>query len=226
MPHFSFGFAIMWTKVRNIDIITVYTIFTICQWNLKVYCSFVIVILIMSTYMKRTMEDIKILFGEPETQFGFIKKAYYRKKRLSTGLTISVNFLETLLKKPLAKFGDESNAFVFGPLFPLAEYAFISSHHNNIGQTGLVNGNALSSKGISTLELRAIDKLIKDWFMRRPPTLTIQELREIRRITSGAIVFIGKTVGGDVGASLYAHRSSTGVIDSIIIDNNYFFSKD
>jgi hypothetical protein len=171
------------------------------------------------------MEDIKILFGEPETQFGFIKNAYRRKKRMSDALSISANFLETLLKKPSARFGADCNAYVFGPLFPLAEYTFVSSHHNDIAQTGLVNGNALSSKGISKDEDDAIDKMIKGWFLRRPPTLTIQELREIRRITSGAIIFIGKTVGGDVGASLYAHRSSAGLVDSIVIDNNYFFSR-
>jgi hypothetical protein len=39
------------------------------------------------------------------------------------------------------------------------------------------------------------------------------------------ILFQGETVGGDVGAKLYAHFNAKGGIDGLIIDNNYFFSQ-
>ena len=43
-------------------------------------------------------------------------------------------------------------------------------------------------------------------------------------VNTNKIIFLDDTVGGNVGASLYAHYDSFSNIDSLIIDNNYFFN--
>lgn len=40
-----------------------------------------------------------------------------------------------------------------------------------------------------------------------------------------AVLFVGDTEGGDVGADLYAHFNSKKQIDSIIIDNDCYFEE-
>ena len=48
-------------------------------------------------------------------------------------------------------------------------------------------------------------------------------LRLVQKELSKNVVFLGETDFGDFGADVYIHRDGSGKVDSVIIDNDYFF---
>jgi hypothetical protein len=113
----------------------------------------------------------------------------------------------------------EANAYVFGELFPLYQYVELAAHGNDGAQTGFVDVdhfNAVAAQNVMDIVLEEYGDEGLSWRSRDAL------LRVRSRLPH--VLFIGETVGGDVGAVLYGHRNAAGDIDSLIIDNNYFFN--
>lgn len=138
---------------------------------------------------------------------------------LDAPVPIPVNgkFYQTLLRAPKKYKGHGSNAYRFGKSFPVNDFKLIASHGNDAAQTGLIDLDRYREKSQGVAEYLMMSGLFKDkpWDDRA----SLKTLRKNAR----HILFLGDTVGGDVGANLYAHYGSDGNIDSLIIDNNYFF---
>lgn len=114
---------------------------------------------------------------------------------------------------------DVGNAYVFGPRFPLPSYERLGDHGNDGAQTGFIDLDAFdpaAQQKVFEETIRAFTdgRRLLNWDDR-------PALRRLRAVIPH-VVFIGETAGGDVGAELYAHKSR-GAVDSLIIDNNYFF---
>ena len=130
---------------------------------------------------------------------------------------------QQLLQEPKAfnNPDQDANAYVFGPLFPLESYRFISNHANDGAQTGFIDVD-LFDKNIA----KDIMDLVLEEYEKEHDDLSWRSRAALLRVRERApfVLFIGETVGGDVGAELYAHFDERGNIDSLIIDNHFFFS--
>lgn len=119
-------------------------------------------------------------------------------------IPVTTNFLNVVRANPPKKFATtETNAYVLGPLFPLQSYVKVGEHLNDAGETGMFH----VPRG-------------------QTPDSILHRIQngdfEIRR---KHVVFVGETKGGDVGARVYVHQNSNQHVNSIIIDNNYFFPR-
>lgn len=107
------------------------------------------------------------------------------------------------------------NAFVFGPLLDINAYTEIAEHGNDAGSTGFIDYDLArqAKEEISDAEWKTLYNDFKTgWDDRR----ALEKLRQ----RHPEILWIGETVGGDVGARLYAHYDKNGEIDSLIVENN------
>lgn len=150
--------------------------------------------------------------------------------------TFSLSDLKKYHSKPTIKVNDEMynliknntclvyrdtenvhNAYLFGKLFALHTYQLVAEHFNDIAQTGFLDYE-LVKKGVWFKKNFDTDKLWDsyecDW--------DNNDLKKAVKKNNKSILWIGTTDGGDVGAYLYVHKTD-GVIDSIIVDNNFFF---
>jgi hypothetical protein len=155
----------------------------------------------------------KIIFTEPSS---YNSKNKFVKQR---SFTVTDDFYSILLKKPKSytKYGiSAGNAYVFGKKYPLNEYKKIRSHGNDGAQTGFINVK-LWKDGMYSGEIANVNKKYDYSYDSR------KNISEVRKLTNESVIFQGQTVGGDVGADLYAHYNSKKEVDSLIIDNYYFF---
>ena len=134
---------------------------------------------------------------------------------------VTDQFYKKLLKPPQSRKYNNGNAYIFGKKYPTKEYKFIASHGNDAAQTGLIDVE-LWKKGDYEKNSQKIDNVNAKFGYRYDHPRNVEI---VRKISGGAVLFQGETVGGDVGAGLYAHYNSGGNIDSLIIDNNYFFKE-
>lgn len=159
--------------------------------------------------------DHTLLFCEPVT---------LREIRGNPGVKFIVDdaLYPVLLRAPKAfhvrrSVLDVGNAYRFGPRRPLSEYRFVGYHGNDAAQTGFIDLDLFTAQAQAELPQLARDKYRSkrfDWADR-------SALKAVRARVPH-VLWLGETVGGDVGASLWAHRSKNR-LDSIIVDNNYFF---
>ncbi len=166
----------------------------------------------------------KIRFCEPlTTDFGDDDDAHI----FTCDFEVDDELFELLKKKPEYIFTkDESekynvgNAYIFGPKYSLDEYELIGEHSNDAAQTGLVD--ITNAKELSEICLsddvweKCYNNFKINWDDRTALTLVQQNI-------SDKILFVGETVGGDVGASLYGHFNED-KLDAIIIDNCCLFA--
>ena len=165
-----------------------------------------------STIKNTATGDVKIRVGEVYT--GSFMKSFVE-------LHLSQAFFKTVRKRPKVLRNGEGNAYVFGPLFKKQEYEFRGHHYNDGAQTGIV----LMDKN---MKLRDVTHLPTWDLVLDTMTASWEDPRVLRMVqkVSYNIVFVGDTDGGDGGADVYIHHNGlTGKIDSIIIDNNYFFER-
>lgn len=109
----------------------------------------------------------------------------------------------------------EGNAYVFGPLLDINAYTEIAEHGNDAGSTGFIDYDLArqAKEDISGAEWKTVYNGFKtNWDDRN----ALEKLRQRHK----EILWVGETVGGDVGAKLYAHYDKNGEIDSLIVDNN------
>ena len=135
--------------------------------------------------------------------------------------SVPLNFLAILSKAP-KKVSDESrsaNAYIFGKQYPLKEYKKIGDHGNDAAQTGFVNVDLMKKSELKTWKedpWKEVDRL--GWDSR-------DGLRTIQK-SFPWIIWYGETLGGDVGASLYAHYDKSRKIDSLIVNIRFFWPGD
>jgi hypothetical protein len=135
----------------------------------------------------------------------------------SVKLTVNSAMYALLKEKPTSFLGDDgqSNAYRFGPAFPIEEYEYVGGHMNDGAQTGFVDVDLIDeSRSMQDIVNDEFEKCDFDWNNRAA----------LRRVVKKApeVLFIGETMGGDVGASLHVHRKGR-EIDGIIVDNKHFF---
>ena len=113
------------------------------------------------------------------------------------------------------------NAFIFGHKYKPDQYRKIGSTGNDGAQVGFVDVKLLNQVdkkldiGEIVLQEYEKEKGWENWKSRAAFARVRKQLPHI--------LFIGETEGGDVGADLYAHYDKNTVIDSLLIDNDYFF---
>lgn len=134
-------------------------------------------------------------------------------------IRITNDFYKILLKAPLSKKGNQNNAYVFGKKYPLSEYKKIATHGNDVAQTGFIDLSLWKKHKFNNNEKKISSVTEKYGYRYDIPAL----VKEVRNLSNGTIIFQGETVGGDVGADLYAHKNHKNEIDSLIIDNFYYF---
>jgi hypothetical protein len=143
-----------------------------------------------------------------------------------TGVKFEVGpaFYGALLRKPKSIKRGDGNAYIFGRRFPLSQYTFVGDHGNDGAQTGFIDLD-LFANGDKVLDV-VLEEFAPKTKSRRGPGISWDDRAALRRVRARLphILFIGETVGGDVGASLYAHRTH-GKIDGLIIDNDLLFAK-
>jgi hypothetical protein len=138
---------------------------------------------------------------------------------------VTESFLKNLRKKPDYYLDDaKGNAYVFGPLFKVKDYVYICCHGNDAAQTGLVDYTNATNEEIE--KIRDFDKWMKCFDNGNAAWDERKRLEKVRKMISNRIIFSGLTLGGDVGANLFAHYDESSNIDSLIIDTGYFFKFD
>lgn len=114
------------------------------------------------------------------------------------------------------------NAYRFGPRYKLHKYKFLLGHGNDGAQTGFVDVTGATTKELNNLSNSDVWEEATGGFRF---SWDAKDVLKKVQVVLPRVVFVGETVGGDVGANLYVHaRSKDGVIDSLIIDNEYFFA--
>ncbi len=131
---------------------------------------------------------------------------------------VTDNFYKILQNPPKKYISNTTNAYVFGKKYNKKEYKYLGYHGNDIAQTGLINLDIFKKKTTKT-DLHNLDTNTfypdYNWNNR----IHLKNLQKIYPY----VLFVGETVGGDVGASLYVHYNKSGDIDSLIIDNLHIF---
>ncbi len=170
-----------------------------------------------SSGRRRTQHQI--LFCEPYTLTSIRQlKNKTRSALYGPIFTVTDAFYETLLRKPKSIKRRNGNAYIFGRRFPLDQYSHVGNHGNDGAQTGFVDLD-LYANGDEVLEI------VLEAYEAKRGMISWDNRSALRKVRAQLphILFIGETVGGDVGADLYAHRTH-GKIDGLIIDNNLLFA--
>lgn len=126
------------------------------------------------------------------------------------GLAVTTQFCETHLKsRPICVKAEntDGNAYIFGKTFDYKEYVYAGSHYNDFANTSVVDYTDLQEP-VKTGWILDIDNFDYD----------TPEYNKLAKSKDSRILFMGETVGGDVGASVYVHLDANNDIDSIIID--------
>lgn len=166
------------------------------------------------------------------------KAKAYRNGLLGIGnIMVTPKFLKVLRKPPRkASCGadvnaDEHNAYIFGKLYT-SDYYFIGRHGNDMAQTGIVQITGLTKDDIKKFSryqpIEGSKKMFDPWDLVYKNLDykwdNAAALKKIREVISDNILFVGRTYGGDVGASIFVHFDKARNINSIIINNGCLFS--
>jgi hypothetical protein len=144
------------------------------------------------------------------------------KHQITTDFEVTEAFYDILCTKPKYIKRDNGNAYIFGKIYDGTEYIYIGRHKNDVAQTGLIDITNMAKQDLEKIQccyniwLQIYKKYKLDWN-------EYQALEEVKMKISDKILFIGITLGGDVGANIFAHYNSNNEIDGLIIDNNCLF---
>lgn len=179
---------------------------------------------------KKTTARHKIVFAEIDTLNDAIVLGKNHHER-PVVLEVSPTMYKTILKGPTAFEGDlGSNAYVFGKILPVKEYTNLTWHKGDVAGTGIVDLDLLyKAARDAKLELKPylqytyedIKNIVEDTtdnYKRDPFDPVV--LKAIRKKFPW-VLFRGGV--SDNGADVFIHRNTRGNVDSIIIDNDYFF---
>lgn len=135
-----------------------------------------------------------------------------------TTLLVSDVLYRAILAGPThAEGNDEGNGYIFGPRFPLREYERAGEHGNDVASTGFIDTKLYKPL---TKKQDAISQTLLQADNYRYSKFYSDAMQKL----SPGHMWTGETVGGDVGAVLYAHRNAkTKELDGLIVDNSYYF---
>jgi hypothetical protein len=143
-------------------------------------------------------------------------------------ININQSMFDLISKGPTLKFekGDR-NAYLFGKKFSLPQYKKVAEHRYNEGRTGLLNVTGISrdEKEKKLIEYEKWHKIFRKYYYDYDNR---NLLNDLRRKISDRILFIGKTFALNSKPpilSFYAHFNKKNEINSIIIDNHFFFNE-
>ena len=146
------------------------------------------------------------------------------KQTFSPSITLKITnqffdkYMKNKLPTPHINIKNTTNAYVYGKLYKKGN-VLIGHHDNDIASTGaydITDGVKFNGEHVYNYCMNIAKKTKKyDWFN--------PELLQVIKTFYPEILFIGDTYGGDVGASIYVHLDDNKEIDSIIIDNHYFY---
>jgi hypothetical protein len=185
-------------------------------------------------YWKKTiLADTKIPKKYPKTSkhliaVGEVSSTIISARGFSVHIKVNDDFYSQLKKKPKAKICKDKgmllgNAYIFGPLYKNG-YVHLGYHGNDAAQTGLLDMTKITKNELDKItayepwtEIYLAKKKVTPWDDR-------SKLPIVQKQISPRILFVGETIGGDVGADVYVHLHNN-EIDSLIIDNNCLFRK-
>lgn len=183
---------------------------------------------LLSRTKPRSQKITEIVIGDP----------YYPGKG-EVNLDISSAFLKVLRKSPKRMFYTDAqrskmknpddgyvNAYVFGPDFPLNEFSYVGKHYQGAGGTWIVIKRGTGKQLSITFD---IEKKLDEYEMRTRYR-TVQRdkpgyTKMLQKLVSKDVVFHGEIHGGyghHDGMKVYVHRNSSGEIDGLILNNNFF----
>jgi hypothetical protein len=158
--------------------------------------------------IKSPTKYYKIRFCEPYTNLDV--------EDISVDFKVTDELYEVLKKRPKYKLGDHGNAYIFGKTYPLNEYVLLGEHGNDGAQTGLVDITEATQKELDSITAD------ENWHNIYEPYDYIWDNRDAlklaRKKISERILFVGQTIGGDVGAALFGHYDKKKRLDGLIID--------
>jgi hypothetical protein len=165
----------------------------------------------------------QILFCEPYTQdVASLAKVDFKScnNPCRTGFKVTEEFYPVLSLAPAKATKKTGNAYIFGEKFALTEYKLIGEHGNDGAQTGFIDFEMLVKHGPCDMYDKswtdAYNNFEIGWDNRNA-------LKKVQKVAP-FVLWTGQTVGGDVGARLWAHfRPGTKHIDGLIVDNRCLF---
>lgn len=208
----------MWIVVKNVN--------GIKRWKLyKKYDS--IELYNFKHYIKNqitTNNKFKIFICEPTNDIPLLKNIKPNNTNIHI-FEVDINMYLKLTKRPkiYRRVETASNAYIFGKKYQLDTYKQISSFGNDIAQIGMIDITNFTKDEYNNIIYRDEKYGYKINTHHNNDWENEQLLFEWRSIVTPRILFIGSTDGGDVGAYIYAHYTNK-KIDSIILDNRYFFT--
>jgi len=137
--------------------------------------------------------------------------------------TVGNTMYRKLMRAPKRLVSEFGNAYRWGSS-ARSGWTRIGAHGNDVAQTGIINLDTVrrapadavaTTKDIVYRAFVQRGKILHKWDHR--PTLSA-----VQRAAPW-VLFLGETHGGDVGATLYVHRSGAN-IDGVLIDNNCVYA--
>lgn len=126
------------------------------------------------------------------------------------GLAVSNDFYANHLKiRPtcIKNVDSDGNAYIFGSRYKQDSYIYVGNHYNDFANTSIIDYTESQSPVESEWMLN-----VGNCDYETP------EYNEIAKSKDNRILFMGETMGGDVGASVFVHLDENNEVDSIIID--------
>jgi len=178
-----------------------------------------------SSASSSSRKTYRIGFCEPYTTEEISKNGFF-----SMMFTVDKNMYNTLLKTPRMYYGkrneDKGNAYIFGRVYKPHEYVKIGTMGNDGAQVGFVDVDLM--KRADPQMMKEISELVLEEYFGKNGQMKMKHWSDRKAFARvhkkfPHILFLGDTVGGDVGADLYAHYDKHKRIDSLLIENDYFF---
>lgn len=138
----------------------------------------------------------------------------FAKNKTGLRLTIDNRMYREILKKPKIYSDKHGIAYIFGKKYPIDKYRELGSHIGK-GSTGIVDLDLLVNDSKLESVVRRLYKPSYNWSDRN----AFKQLH----IYAPYVLFVGKTLDNGTGSpAIFAHYRY-GKIDSILIDDFYFY---
>ena len=157
---------------------------------------------------KKTAGRIAVEINEPLTEdSAFVE------------IMITPSFYALLKKRPKFIDKEHGNGYLFGKM--QAGYIYLGYVGNDIAQIGITDAGTscdIKTSDYNALVKTSIKNNVRGHMWDRPQTL-----KHLHQLGHKNVLFLGDTIGGDVGADVFIHKNKNNEIDSLIIDNVAIF---
>jgi hypothetical protein len=160
---------------------------------------------------------IGIIIIEPSTYLDWNdgKEIKLELKRMKI-IKITNAFAKLILKGPRRTHKKYGYKYLFGTQFPTKKYKFAYYQGNDIAQIGIISvGDLLRDIQTNYKEksekIQPLDEKFGFQFKNK------QYFKEYRKLFP-SVLFIGETIGGDIGANVLVHLTESGIVDSLVLE--------